>query len=126
MTGPEVKSVKAGQISLRGSFLTVDRAGRVWLSGAHIAPYAPAKSVQISYDPTRPRQVLLNRAEIQDLAVAHHTQGLTLVPLSVYTKGRLLKVKIGIVRGKRRADKREAIKQRDLARDLKTYSATDL
>lgn len=121
LTGPEVKSVKAGQVSLRGSFVTIDVRGRAWLTGAHVAPYAPAKTVQVNYDPYRSRQVLLKKAEIAELRGLQQTRGLTLVPLSVYTKGRLIKLRLAVARGKRKADKREAIKARDLDRALREY-----
>lgn len=119
LTGPEVKSVKAGQVSLRGSFVTIDARGRAWLTGAHVAPYAPAKTVQKDYDPYRSRQVLLKKEEIAELRGFQRTRGLTMVPLSVYTKGRLVKVRIGLARGKKKADKREAIKARDIAREIR-------
>ncbi len=119
LTGPEVKSVKKGQMSLQGAFVTIDRAGRVWLTNAHISPYAPAKMVQLNYDPERPRQLLLHKAEIAELRASLHERGLTLVPLSVYTKRRLLKVRLGLARGKHKADKRASIKARDIAREIR-------
>lgn len=121
LTGPEVKSAKGGHINLRGSFLTVDKVGRAWLQNAHIAAYPPAKGVQTNYDPYRPRQVLLKSSEIAELRAIKEAQGLTLVPLSIYTKNRLIKVLIGLAHGKRKADKRESIKQRDLTRARKVF-----
>ncbi len=117
LIGHEVKSVREGKMNLRGSFVVV-RGGEVYLLGADIPPYQP-KNTPDNYEQTRERKLLLEKAEIEELEKAEHTKGLTIVPLSVYNKGRFLKVDIAIARGKKQFDKRQAIKKRDTERDLK-------
>lgn len=117
LLGHEVKSVKAGKMSLVGSFVGI-RGGEAFLIGADIPPYQP-KNIFGEYDSKRPRKLLLTKGELEKLSRSEETKGLTIVPLSVYNKGRFLKVDIGIARGKKKFDKREAIKKRDVERDLK-------
>ncbi len=116
LDGSEVKSVRAGKISLAGTFIGV-RGGEAYLLGADIAPYQPKNMVR-DYESSRPRRLLLSKTEIEQLAKAESTTGLTIVPLSVYNKGRFLKLDLAIARGKKQSDKREAIKKRDVERDL--------
>ncbi len=115
--GLEVKSVRDGKISLRGAFVVV-RGGEAFLIGADIPAYQP-KNAPKEYDATRARKLLLAKSELEELRVAEQTQGLTIVPLSVYNKGRFLKLDLAIARGKKKFDKRQAIKKRDVERDLK-------
>ncbi len=117
LSGQEVKSVRAGSMNLRGSFVGV-RGGEAYLLGAEIPAYQP-KNAPPDYDATRPRKLLLSKAEIEELKTAEQTKGLTIVVLSVYNKGRFLKADIAIARGKKQYDKREAIKKRDTERELK-------
>jgi SsrA-binding protein len=117
LVGAEVKSVRGGKISLAGSFIGV-RGGEAYLLGADIAPYQP-KNASAEYDSTRPRKLLLTKSEVQKLSDAEGTKGLTIIPLSVYNKGRFIKLDLGIARGKKKFDKRESIKKRDVERDLK-------
>lgn len=117
LLGLEVKSIKAGKINLKGAFVAV-RGGEAYLVGADIPPYQP-KNAPKEYDAGRPRKLLLSRSEIQELAQAEAQQGLTIVPLSVYNKGRFLKLDLAIARGKKKFDKREAIKKRDVEREIK-------
>jgi SsrA-binding protein len=117
LLGNEVKSVRAGKISLSGSFVGI-RGGEAFLLGANIEPYQP-KNISEEYDSTRPRKILLTRAEIGKLEDAEKTKGLTIVPISVYNKGRFIKLDLAIARGKKKFDKRQAIKKRDVERDLK-------
>jgi SsrA-binding protein len=117
LIGHEVKSIRAGKISLAGAFVAV-RGGEAFLVGADIPPYQP-KNTPSEYDGTRARKLLLSEAEISELGSAEHTKGLTIVPLSVYNKGRFLKLDLAIARGKKKFDKRESIKKRDTERDLK-------
>ncbi len=117
LLGHEVKAVRAGKMSLRGAFVAV-RGGEAFLLNADIPPYQ-AKNTPDEYDATRARKLLLTENELGVLAKAEETKGLTIVPISVYNKGRFLKVEIGIARGKKQFDKREAIKKRDTERDLK-------
>lgn len=117
LLGMEVKSVREGKISLRGAFIGV-RGKEVYLIGANISPYQP-KNAPKDYDTQRPRKLLLTKKELEELRIAEQTKGLTIVPLAVYNKGRFLKLDIGIARGKKKYDKRQAIKKRDTERDLK-------
>lgn len=116
LTGAEVKSAKAGQINLKGSYITT-RNNELWLTNAHISPYKMA-STQRDYNPTQSRKLLLTRKEISALIGKLSAKGLTILPLSVYTKGSLVKVKIGVCRGKKQHDKREIIRKRESDRRL--------
>ncbi len=115
LTGPEVKSVKAGQISIKESFATV-KGEEVFLTNAHISPYKQAANIE--QEPTRSRKLLLKRSEISSLIGKSKTQGLTLVPTKVYLKRGFVKVEIGLGRGKKLHDKRETIKRKDIKRDI--------
>lgn len=117
LLGTEVKSIREGKMNLRGSFVAV-RGGEVYLVGADIPPYQP-KNAPEDYDPSRAKKILLSQAEIKELEDAEGTKGLTIVPISVYNKGRFLKIDVAIARGKKKFDKRQAIKKRDTERDLK-------
>ncbi len=96
LLGHEVKSARAGKINLRGAFVAM-RGGEAYLIGAEIPPYQP-KNTPAEYDATRARRLLLGAEELAELAAAEHTQGLTIVPLKVYNKGRFLKVEIAIAK----------------------------
>lgn len=117
LLGLEVKAIRAGKISLQGAFVVL-RGGEAFLIGANVPAYQP-KNAPHEYDEARPRKLLLTREEIAELQKAEQTKGLTIVPVSVYNKGRLLKVDIAIARGKKQFDKRESIKKRDTERELK-------
>lgn len=117
LNGQEVKSVKNGQCNLRGAFISV-RGKEAFLTGADIPAYQP-KNAGTDYDPMRPRKLLLSKKELVELEKAEGTKGLTVVPLSLYSKGRFLKLDLAIARGKKKYDKREALKKRDTERDLK-------
>ena len=119
LSGPEVKSVKAGQINLKGSYVTIDGKNEVWLINAHISPYKPAASRQISYKPTQNRKLLLSKKEIDYLRGKEKEKGLTIMPISVYTKGSLIKVELGLARGKKQFDKRESVKKREVDRQIR-------
>jgi SsrA-binding protein len=114
LTGPEVKSLKSGQGSLDGAYVTV-RGAEAFISGMHIPPYQ--MNNQKDYDPDRIKKLLLTKDEIKRLSEIE--RGLTIVPISVYNKGRHVKIEIASVRGKKKFDKRETIKKRDVDRDLK-------
>lgn len=116
LLGLEVKAARDGKANLRGAFVGV-RGGEAYLLGASIPPYQP-KNTPKEYDATRPRKLLLSKSELSELAKAEGTKGLTIVPLSVYNKGRFLKLDLAIAKGKRQFDKRESIKKRDVERDL--------
>lgn len=114
LRGFEVKAIKTGRINLAGAFATV-KDNQIWLTNADIPPYQPANTPP-DYDPKRSRRLLLKKSEIKELIGKSQRAGLTLVPLRVYTKNRHIKVAIGLARGKRKADKRQAIKQREWQR----------
>ena len=117
LDGPEVKSVRAGKMSLAGSFVSV-RGGEAFLLNAEVAPYQP-KNLKADYDPKRARKLLMTKDELSKLAIAEATKGLTIVPITVYNKGRFIKCRVAIARGKKEFDKRESIKKRNTERDLK-------
>jgi SsrA-binding protein len=117
LLGFEVKSLKNGQGSLEGAHVTV-RGAEAFVINMQIPPYQPANTPK-EYDPLRNRRLLLTKKEITALAGAEGQKGLTIVPISVYNKGRELKVEIAIVRGKKKYDKREAIKKRDTEREIR-------
>jgi SsrA-binding protein len=116
LSGPEVKSVRAGRVSLAGSYVSI-RGGEAFLLGAEIQPYQP-KNQPADYDSARARKLLLEKDELHKLAQAEATKGLTIVPTSVYNKGRFIKLGVAIARSKKEFDKRENIKKRDVERDL--------
>ena len=111
LVGHEVKSVKTGHVSLREAFVTIHQE-ELYLTNAHIPLYKHAGKVP-DYNPTRPRKLLLKRSEIKHLIGRARTQGLTLVPIRLYTKRRYLKLQFGLGKGKKEYDKREKIKKRD-------------
>ena len=115
LTGPEVKSLRAGRASLADAFGRV-RDGEVWLEGMHIPPYEMADAR--GYHPTRPRKVLLHRAEIERLTGKTAERGLALVPLKVYFTRGLAKVELGLGKGKRRFEKRQALAEREHRREI--------
>lgn len=116
LSGAEVKAVRQGNLNLKGAFVTV-YGNRAELLNAYIGPYkyAPQKE---SYDPTASRKLLIHKKEIAYLLGKKQEEGLTIVPLSVYTKGRQIKVEIGIAKGKKLYDKRESVKNRDVKREM--------
>ena len=113
--GTEVKSVRLGKVNLRDSYAAI-KNGEVFLTGAHISPYE--KGSYFNVDPLRPRKLLLNKAEIRRLKARTEQKGYTIVPLKVYFKDSLVKVELGLCRGKDLYDKRESIKRREEARKL--------
>ncbi|MCI0357664.1 MAG: SsrA-binding protein SmpB [Planctomycetaceae bacterium] len=116
LVGSEVKSLRAGKLSLEEAYARV-KEGEVWLVGADIAEYKQATIW--NHLPKRPRKLLLKREEIRKFADKAHEKGLTLVPLSVYITGRgLVKVRLGLCRGKKLFDKRETLKKADAKRDM--------
>ncbi len=116
LKGFEVKAVKAGKMDIAGTFAVL-RGKEIYLLNANIAPYQ-AGNVPGDYDPMRARRLLLNRNEISELMGKMKEQGLTLLPLRVYTKGNLIKVELGLGRGKRGPDKRATIKKREVKREI--------
>lgn len=117
LTGQEVKSAKNGRVNLKGSYVTVSN-GRPHIINMHIAKYDKAGAFS-DYDPYRTRELLLNKKEIDRLIGKKDEQGLTLIPLSLYTKRGKIKLEFGIGRGKKKHDKREDIKKKDTKRRIK-------
>lgn len=117
LQGHEVKSIRNGGMKLKGAYVTM-RGGEVWLLGAHIQRYAKAGSLQ-EYDPDRIRKILLHKRELKSLTGKLEQKGLTLVPISVYTKGSKIKIEVGLARGKKQFEKKAKIKKRDLDREIR-------
>ena len=116
LLGFEVKSVKNGQGNLNSAFCIV-RGGEAYIIGLHIPPYQP-NNTDTTYDPDRNRKLLLSKKEIKRLADKDDIKGLTLIPLSMYSKGPYIKVSVAVAKGKKVFDKRETIKGRDLDREM--------
>ena len=115
LTGDEVKSIKTGAASLKGSFIAL-RSGEAYLTNAHITPYAHAAHKE-NIEPLRNRKLLLHRRQLDDL-VARKQSGLSVVPTAFLQDRRLVKLEIGVGRGKKQYDKRETIKRRETSREL--------
>lgn len=117
LSGPEVKSIKAGHASLKGSFVAL-RGGEAYLTGAHVSPYGPAAGLKTeAAEPTRTRKLLLHRREL-DRLIGCKQSGLSVVPTALLMDRNLIKLEIGIGRGKKRYDKRQSLKERDTNREL--------
>jgi SsrA-binding protein len=115
LTGSEVKSLRGGRASLNEAYARV-RGGEVWLEQMHVPPYEQGE--KRGYDPVRPRKLLLHRREIDRLVGKQKEQGLALIPLRVYFAHGLAKVELGLGRGKREHEKRQAIAKRDAEREI--------
>ena len=114
LQGSEIKSIRAGQVSLTEAYVQTD-GEEAWLMSAHIAPYEQAN--RFNHDPVRPRRLLLHKKEIRQLWDSVRQKGMTIIPTRVYLKSGRAKVEIALARGKKSYDKREAIAKRDRARD---------
>lgn len=117
LLGTEVKSVRAGQGKLEGARALV-RGGEVFIVGMSI-PAFQKKNVGPDYDPDRTRKLLLSKKEIVDIERMMHEKGLTAIPISLYSKGRVIKVALAVAKGKKNYDKRETIKKRDTDREMR-------
>ena len=117
LLGHEVKSVKKGNLSLKGAYVTF-HDNTPLLTNVHITPYQPAGEIP-NYDSTRSRTLLLHKSQIKHLRGKAQEKGLTIVPISVYTKNHLIKVAIAVARGKKQFDKRATLRKRDLDREIK-------
>lgn len=115
LVGTEVKSLRAGKVSLKDSYGSV-RDGEVFLVGAHITPYS--HGTHVNHKPERERKLLLHKREIKKLYGKTRERGFTLVPLSIYFKKGKAKLEMGLGKGKAKYDKREAIKKKDERRDM--------
>jgi len=115
LTGTEIKSIRAGRVNIRDAYAKPD-GGELWLVNAHIAAYEAAS--RFGHEPNRPRKLLLHRCQIDELAGMVMQKGLTIVPLKLYIKKGTAKLEIGVARGKRLYDKREAIARRETEREI--------
>ncbi len=121
--GYEVKAIRQNKGQLDGARILI-RGGEAYLVNFDLPPYQPGNTSSV-HDPLRTRKLLLRKRDIQTLADKEHEKGLTIIPLGLYNKGRKIKLKIALVRGKKKFDKRETIKKRDVDREIhrvvKTY-----
>jgi len=117
LKGSEIKSIRAGQISLSEAYVRVDDPHGAFLMEAHIAPYEQAN--RFNHDPKRARRLLLQKKEIREMWDAVRQKGVTIVPIRVYLKNGRAKVEIAIAKGKKLHDKREAIARRDEEKEMK-------
>lgn len=116
LRGSEIKSIRAGQLSLSEAYVTINNGREAWLVSAHIAPYNHAG--HFNHDPLRSRKLLLHRREIDRLWNDVRQKGLTIIPLRVYLINGLAKVEIAVAKGKKLHDKRAAIAERDAQREI--------
>lgn len=117
LKGSEIKSIRAGQISLAESYVRVENR-QAFLVDAHVAPYIQAN--RFNHDPRRPRRLLLHASEIRGLFDAVRQKGVTIVPLRVYLKEGKAKLEIGVAKGKKLYDKRHELAERDARREMET------
>jgi SsrA-binding protein len=115
LRGTEVKSLRAGLVNFKDSYATV-RNGEVWFLGCHISPYS--HGTDANHDPERDRKLLLHQREIKRLTGKIAERGLTLVPLRLYFKGGRAKLEVGLARGKKLHDKRSALREREVRREM--------
>jgi len=115
LTGSEVKSIRAHKVNLKDGYVRIQN-GQAWLENVHIAQYTQAN--RMNHDPLRPRRLLLHKKEIMHLLGKIQMRGYTLIPLRMYLKGSLIKVEIGLCRGKKLYDKRRAIAERETRREI--------
>jgi SsrA-binding protein len=116
LTGTEIKSIRAGRVNLRDAYARIDN-GELWLIGSHVSPYQQAGSY-FNHEPERPRKLLVHRQELDCLREKIQAKGYTLVPLRMALRKGKAKVDIGLGRGKKLYDKRDAIAERDARRDV--------
>jgi SsrA-binding protein len=115
LTGTEIKSIRAGRVSLRDSYATV-KDDELWLLNAHIAAYD--QGTYANHEPRRPRKLLMHRREINRISGKLLEKGFTLVPLRLYLKDNLAKVELGLARGKKQYDKRAALRKKETRREI--------
>ena len=114
LQGSEIKSIRAGQISIQESYVDIENGEQAWLVEAHIAPYAQAN--RFNHEPRRKRRLLLHKKQIRELLNNIRIKGMTVVPTRVYLKNGRAKIEIALAKGKKAYDKRETIAKRDAAR----------
>ena len=117
LTGQEVKSIRAGQASLQGAYVFLSQKQELTLLNANVPAYKMAGPLP-NYDPLRTRKLLLNKKEINHLAGRLEQTGLTLIPLSLYTRGKKIKLELALAKGKKLYDKRRSIKEREEKRNV--------
>ncbi|HEV7130056.1 MAG TPA: SsrA-binding protein SmpB [Ktedonobacterales bacterium] len=115
LTGTEIKSIRGGKVNLRGAYARV-KQDEVWIDGMHVATYE--QGTYMNHDPLRPRKLLLHRRQIAHLVDKVQAKGLTLVPLKLYIKHNRAKIELGLCRGKKQYDKRDAVAERDAKREI--------
>lgn len=115
LQGTEIKSIRAGRVNLKDSFARIDR-GEVRIINMHISPYEQGK--RFNHDPTRTRKLLLHRKQIDKLIGQTQQQGYSLVPIKMYIKDGFAKILLGVGKGKKKYDKREDLKQKQMKRDV--------
>ena len=115
LKGTEIKSIRAGQVSINEAFIRTN-GKQAWLVGAHIAPYDQGSV--FNHEPERDRRLLLHKREIKTLWDGVRLKGMTIIPTIIYLRKGLAKVEIALAKGKRQYDKRQAIKKRDMSRDV--------
>ena len=115
LLGTEIKSIRSGKVNLRGAY-ALARKDELWLENAHIAVYDHGN--RYNHEPLRNRKLLLHKREIDQLLAKVATKGLTLIPLKLYLKGGRAKIELGLCRGKKLYDKRDAIAERDAKREI--------
>lgn len=116
LNGDEVKSIKASQVQLVGAYVDIENT-EAFLHAAHVSRYK--FSHLETHDPTRKRKLILHKKEIEKIATALDTKGITAIPLELYSKKGLIKIKIGLCRGKKLHDKRDTLKKRDQEREIR-------
>lgn len=123
LLGPEVKSIKAGRVSLKDSYVELKNQ-EAWIKKLHVSPYE--KNTGQKIDPERTRKLLLHKYEIKRLIGKVKEKGLTIIPLKIYLKNNLIKIEIALVKGKKKYEKREKLKkkaiEREIERALKRFS----
>jgi len=116
LLGSEIKSIRAGRISLAEAYVQIDDEHEAWLINAHVAPYESAN--RFNHDPLRPRKLLLHKKEVLKLWNAVRQKGVTIVPVRVYLKDGMAKIDIAVAKGKKLYDKREDIAKKDISREM--------
>ena len=116
LTGAEVKSIKSGNASLKESFVHIE-GGELFIKNMHVGAYKPARIE--NYNPIRNRKLLANKKEIMLFSGKTDQKGLSIIPLKIYLKKNLIKLEIGLAKGKKKWDKREDLKKKDIERELR-------
>lgn len=119
LQGTEVKTLRAGEVSLAEAFVRI-RNGQMWLEQARIDEYREGN--RHNHNPSRPRRLLAHKREIEKWAQRMKEKGLTIVPISLYFRGRVVKLEIGLGKGRKRHDKRQVLKDRDNRRELRKFT----